>query len=419
MLMNAAEYRESLRSLSPRLFVDGQRITSVADAPSLAPGIAAVGTSYDFAHDPALATLMTARQSEGGPLVNRMLHVNATNQDLLWKLEAVRVLCRESGCAQRYLAHDALNGIFQATARIDADRGTDYHQRFRAYLADVQERDLAIGIAMTDAKGDRSLRPSAQANPDTYVHVVGRRPGGIVISGTKAIVTGAPYMHQFLVMPCRAMQADDAAFAVCCAVPADAPGVTIVARPAGRPRPRPRKSARPGTSPTASPVSSLASSSTTLAETTAASTHSLSTEPAETSPTASSVSSLASSSTTLAETTAASTHSLSAEPAETSPTASSVSSLASSSTTLAEITAAFKNSLSTEPAETSPTASFESIPAISPPQSSTAGPLSSATSENTAPEAPPPDTTTCVWLTTTQQQHPRVVSHATQPYAYG
>lgn len=235
MLMNAADYRESLRSLSPRLFVDGQRIASVADAPSLAPGIAAVGTSYDFAHDPALATLMTARQSAGGPLVNRMLHVNANNQDLLWKLEAVRLLCRESGCAQRYLAHDALNGIFQATARIDADRGTDYHQRFRAYLADVQERDLAIGIAMTDAKGDRSLRPSAQANPDTYVHVVGRRPGGIVISGTKAIVTGAPYMHQFLVMPCRAMQADDAAFAVCCAVPADAPGITIVARPAGRP----------------------------------------------------------------------------------------------------------------------------------------------------------------------------------------
>jgi aromatic ring hydroxylase len=31
----------------------------------------------------------------------------------------------------------------------------------------------------------------------------GRR--GIVISGTKAIVTGAPYMHELLVMPCRNM----------------------------------------------------------------------------------------------------------------------------------------------------------------------------------------------------------------------
>ena len=88
---------------------------------------------------------------------------------------------------------------------------------------------------MTDAKGDRSKRPGQQANPDVYVHVKETRPDGIVIRGTKAIVTGAPYMHEFLVMPCRTHTPEDAAFAVCCAVPVDAPGVAIVARPAGRP----------------------------------------------------------------------------------------------------------------------------------------------------------------------------------------
>ena len=88
---------------------------------------------------------------------------------------------------------------------------------------------------MTDAKGDRSKRPHEQANVDSYVHIVERNAKGIVISGTKAIVTGAPYVHEFLVMPCRNMSEADAAFAVCCAVPCDADGVTIVARPAGRP----------------------------------------------------------------------------------------------------------------------------------------------------------------------------------------
>ena len=58
---------------------------------------------------------------------------------------------------------------------------------------------------MTDAKGDRSRRPHQQANPDAYVHIVERSAEGVVISGTKAIVTGAPYMHEFLVMPCRNM----------------------------------------------------------------------------------------------------------------------------------------------------------------------------------------------------------------------
>ena len=77
---------------------------------------------------------MTARQGTSGKTVNRMLHIDETSTDLLYKLEAVRLVCRESGCAQRYLAHDALNGFFQATKRTDAAHGTDYHERFLAYL---------------------------------------------------------------------------------------------------------------------------------------------------------------------------------------------------------------------------------------------------------------------------------------------
>ena len=233
-LMTGEAYRESLRRLRPVVYVDGRRVESVADEQALRPGVQALGVSYDFAHDPALAPLMLARA--GGRTVPRMLHVDGSAGDLLNKLEAVRVLCQETGCAQRYLAHDALNAIAQVSARIDDARGGSEHRaRFAAYLEHVQTRDLALGIAMTDAKGDRSRKPHQQANPDTYVHIVERKAGGVVISGTKAIVTGAPYMHEFLVMPCRNMGPEDADFAVCCAVPVDAPGITIVARPAGRP----------------------------------------------------------------------------------------------------------------------------------------------------------------------------------------
>ena len=233
-LMSSADYRESLRRLRPLVYVDGRRVDSVADEPAFAPGVQALGVSYDFARDPALAPLMLA--SSNGTTVPRMLHINASAGDLLNKLEAVRVLCQETGCAQRYLCHDALNALAQVCARIDDARGsTEHRARFAAYLEHVQRHDLALGIAMTDAKGDRSRKPHQQANPDTYVHVVERDAQGIVISGTKAIVTAAPYMHEFLVMPCRHMGQADADFAVCCAVPVDAPGITIVARPAGRP----------------------------------------------------------------------------------------------------------------------------------------------------------------------------------------
>ena len=234
MPMSAAEYRESLRRLKPRVFVDGRAVASVADEPSLQPGVNAVGLSYDFALRDDTASLMrVGAADEGGH--NRMLHVPRSEDELLQKLEAVRLICRYTGCAQRYLAGDAMAGILQGAAAIDSDHGTGYLARARAYHEHLCREDLAVGIAMTDAKGDRSRRPHAQANPDTYVHIVERRVDGIVISGTKAIVTGAPYMHELLVMPGRAMTADDADFAVCCAVPVDAAGLTMVARPAGRP----------------------------------------------------------------------------------------------------------------------------------------------------------------------------------------
>src|SRR5918993_2520197 len=156
MLMSAADYRESLRAYKPRVFINGSAVESVAAEPLLRPGIDAVGVTYDFAQKAEHLPLMTARQGTSGKTVNRMLHINETSTDLLYKLEAVRLVCKVSGCAQRYLSHDALNGIFQATKRTDDVHGTDYHQRFLAYLQRVQDEDLTLGVAMTDAKGDRS-----------------------------------------------------------------------------------------------------------------------------------------------------------------------------------------------------------------------------------------------------------------------
>src|SRR4029079_13987017 len=136
-------------------------VTSVADEPSLRPGVNALAFTYDFALRPEMEPIALATQTSRGKVVNRMLHVNESSGDLLNKLEAVRLLCRETGCAQRYLAHDALNALAQVCARIDDAEGSGEHRaRFAAYLAHVQDDDLALGIAMTDAKGERSKRPN-------------------------------------------------------------------------------------------------------------------------------------------------------------------------------------------------------------------------------------------------------------------
>ncbi len=233
-MKSALEYRESLRELNPKVFLGGERVSSVADEPRLEPGINAVGITYDFALAEQHKKVMTCDGFDGKP-TNRFLAINKSTQDLLDKLEAVRLTCKVAGCAQRYLTHDAFNALYEATWQIAQDKKCENHDRLVAYIAAAQKSDLSIGVAMTDGKGDRSLRPSQQTQPDTYVHVVARRPGGIFIKGVKAIITGAPYMHELLVMPCRRMLEEDKDFAVACAVPIDADGLTIVTRPAGRP----------------------------------------------------------------------------------------------------------------------------------------------------------------------------------------
>ena len=146
--MDGAAYRDSLRQYSPRVFVDGRAVESVADDPAFVPDINALAVSYDFALDETRAPLMQAEQTSRGRSVNRMLHINESAGDLLNKLEAVRLLCQETGCAQRYLTHDALNGLAQVSAALDdAKGGREHRDRFGAYLAHVQDGDLAVGIA--------------------------------------------------------------------------------------------------------------------------------------------------------------------------------------------------------------------------------------------------------------------------------
>ena len=139
MLMTAESYRDSLRRYRPRVFVNGDRVESVADEARFMQGINAIGVTYDFAQAKRSRFLMAPTDTRTGKVVNRFLHMNRSTTDLLHKLEAVRLVCQESGCAQRYLTQDALNAIYQATWRIDQEGAGGVHDRFLAYLDKVQD----------------------------------------------------------------------------------------------------------------------------------------------------------------------------------------------------------------------------------------------------------------------------------------
>ncbi len=228
-MMTGTQYVESLEARSPRVFYKGARLERPYDHPAIAPHLRTAAATYDLARDPAHAEVMTATSNLTGERVSRFTHLFWSRDDLVRKIEMLRLMGQATGtCFQRCVGLDAANAIWSVTFEIDRARGTDYHARFRRFLERVQREDLMTAGAMTDTKGDRSLPPWKQADPDVYVHIVERREDGVVIRGAKTHITGAVNSHEILVMPTFGVPPEGADYAVSCAVPIDAKGLTLV-----------------------------------------------------------------------------------------------------------------------------------------------------------------------------------------------
>ena len=228
-LKTPEQYVESLRALRIRAYVGGERVDSIVDHPSIAPHINTVAKTYELAHMPEHEEVMTTVSHLTGERIHRYTHIFQSTDDLVKKIQMLRLLGQTTGtCFQRCVGLDALNATYAITYDLDAAEGTDYHQRFRRYLERVQRDDLMLAGAMTDPKGHRAQKPSEQADPDQFVRVVERRPGGVVIRGAKLHNTGGINSHEILVLPGTGLTAEEGDYAIACAVPADADGVVFI-----------------------------------------------------------------------------------------------------------------------------------------------------------------------------------------------
>ncbi|MBN2284275.1 MAG: 4-hydroxyphenylacetate 3-hydroxylase family protein [Deltaproteobacteria bacterium] len=228
-LMNAKEYEESLRKLNLKVYMFGKRVESPVDDPIIRPSMNAVAMTYELAHRPEYEDLMTDTSHLTGEKVNRFCHIHQSVGDLVKKSKMGRLLGMKTGCCfQRCVGMDALNALSITTHAIDQKYGTEYNKRFLEYLKYVQENDLTCDGAMTDPKGDRSLAPHAQPDPDAFMHVVEERPDGIVVSGAKAHQTGAVNSHEIIIMPTITMREADKDYAISFALPSDAEGITYI-----------------------------------------------------------------------------------------------------------------------------------------------------------------------------------------------
>ena len=208
-MITGNDYRQSLND-SRRSYIGGRLIDDFATDPSTATAVDAVASGYDDFFQPgedARNPLLTPPRSA------------AELHEIVGLLRGVDLLAHPT--------FTAVMTLLTVAPTLDGEL-PDSAARIRAHCEKVRREDLRVTECITDAKGHRALAPAKQEDPDAYLRIVERRPDGIVIRGAKLHITGASLAHELFVMPTKRMKPGEEDYAVACAVPADAPGVSTV-----------------------------------------------------------------------------------------------------------------------------------------------------------------------------------------------
>src|SRR3954468_14935794 len=221
-LSTADEYRASLRD-GRTLWYRGRRVTDILEEPDLRVAVDHAALDYEIGHDPLYRDVAVAKDADTGCEHSAYYAIPRSAEDLLARSRLIETVTGLGGTMVTLVKEIGSDALFGLLRVLDGEA----RARALAYYEHCRDHDLSVAVAQTDVKGDRSLPPHAQADPDLYVHVVDERPDGIVVRGAKCHTSISANAHEIIVLPTRAMGPDDADYAVSFATPVDTPGLSL------------------------------------------------------------------------------------------------------------------------------------------------------------------------------------------------
>ncbi len=232
-LRTAEQYKASLRD-GRVVFFRGEKVPDVTAHPVIGIAVEHAAIDYRMAEDAKYRELAVIK--EGGDEYSRYYHLPKNGDDLLKRSNLIAASTREGATLVvliKEIGTDALLALHIVGAKLAAAGHPEYSERIQKFYRHCRDNDLAVAVAQTDVKGDRSIAPTLQEHPDYYVRVVEERPDGIVVRGAKVHTSVSTNTNEVIVLPTRAMRAEDKAYAVAFAVPMNTPGLNMIASPHG------------------------------------------------------------------------------------------------------------------------------------------------------------------------------------------
>ena len=216
--------------MRPNIHKFGELIQDVTTHPATKRTVEGHAQIFELQNSEEHKAIFTTTSSFTGETISRYLSIMRSAEDVIANARMKRLMFELTGTCTggRCVGWTAFNSMFITSYDIDLEFGTDYHQRLITWLKDAQERDISISGALTDPKGDRTLPPHKQDDPDMSLRIVERREDGIVVRGAKVQIAGVAAANEIFVLPGTAYKKEDTDYAVSFVIPRDVEGLTIV-----------------------------------------------------------------------------------------------------------------------------------------------------------------------------------------------
>ncbi len=210
-MMTGAQYKASLAD-GRLTFIDGDQVTDPANHPLIRTSVDVAARVYDsfYSAEPGASNPVYIVPKSLEEFRERAEKLSHGITDMTLGTTGVSLLALTSAAA-------TLGELNPA-----------YRERIYAYVDYCREHDLRCAEVITDAKGHRKKRPNKQSDPDFYVHVVDRNDEGVFITGAKMHISASSIEHELVIMPTKAMYPGEEDYAIACAVPVNARGVSII-----------------------------------------------------------------------------------------------------------------------------------------------------------------------------------------------
>lgn len=229
-LRTRKDYLSSLKKLRPNVYKFGKLIKDVTRNPATRRVVESHARGIDAAHDPELSEIFVTTSTLTGETIHRNTSLMCTSEDMMCNSKFKRKMYHLTGTCTGALCvgWNGLNVMWSVTHDMDKDLGTNYHDRVKEWGLKMQEKGLLVAGALTDAKGNRRLKPHQQPDLDTNVRIVKIKKDGIVIRGAKLMICGSAAAEEIFILPGSIYRETDKDFSLACVVPKDIEGLTIV-----------------------------------------------------------------------------------------------------------------------------------------------------------------------------------------------